>query len=193
MTNFVFLGMFIEGMKLILPTTQCFTKWKLLECFKTNRVKKLSYRTFSRIWKVWLSTYLVKLRKDGLMLFSRLPSLVQNWKYILKGSGLKCQDVGLYIIRYKNIFQVLSNANRVDKGWAAGLGLERFAMLLFNIPDIRLFWSQDQRFLEQFQDGLIKDFQPFSKYPSCYKDLSFFVPENFESNGKIITQIYLSA
>jgi phenylalanyl-tRNA synthetase alpha chain len=32
-------------------------------------------------------------------------------------------------------------------GWAAGLGLERFAMLLFNIPDIRLFWSLDNRFL----------------------------------------------
>lgn len=26
-------------------------------------------------------------------------------------------------------------------GWAAGLGLERFAMNLFKIPDIRLFWS----------------------------------------------------
>ncbi len=24
---------------------------------------------------------------------------------------------------------------------AAGFGLERFAMLLFDIPDIRLFWS----------------------------------------------------
>ena len=40
-------------------------------------------------------------------------------------------------------------------GWAAGLGLERFAMRLFKIPDVRLFWSQDKRFLEQFQKGKI--------------------------------------
>ena len=35
-----------------------------------------------------------------------------------------------------------------ELGWAAGLGLERFAMLLFGIPDIRLFWSKDPRFLD---------------------------------------------
>lgn len=39
------------------------------------------------------------------------------------------------------------------KGWAFGIGLERLAMVLFNIPDIRLFWSPDSRFISQFEDG----------------------------------------
>ncbi|KKZ64844.1 phenylalanyl-tRNA synthetase [[Emmonsia] crescens] len=61
-------------------------------------------------------------------------------------------------------------------GWAFGLGLERIAMLLFNIPDIRLFWSQDPRFLSQFRAGKITRFVPFSKHPACYKDVAFWLP-----------------
>ena len=59
-------------------------------------------------------------------------------------------------------------------GWAFGLGLERLAMVLFSIPDIRLFWSQDERFHSQFQSGEIVTFQPYSKYPPCLKDISFW-------------------
>jgi phenylalanyl-tRNA synthetase alpha chain len=60
-------------------------------------------------------------------------------------------------------------------GWAFGIGLERLAMVLFGIPDIRLFWSQDPRFLSQFQDGHIRKFIPFSQYPPCTKDVSFWL------------------
>ena len=35
-------------------------------------------------------------------------------------------------------------------GFAFGMGLERVAMVRFGIPDIRLFWEGDVRFLEQF-------------------------------------------
>jgi phenylalanyl-tRNA synthetase beta subunit len=68
-------------------------------------------------------------------------------------------------------------------GWAFGLGLERIAMVLFNIPDIRLFWSSDARFLNQFKSGEITKFQPYSKYPPCYKDMSFWVPPVSEDNA----------
>jgi len=62
-------------------------------------------------------------------------------------------------------------------GWAFGLGLERIAMILFGIPDIRLFWSTDPRFLSQFSENKITAFKPYSKYPACFKDVSFWVPE----------------
>eukprot|EP01016_Furgasonia_blochmanni_P051377 TRINITY_DN8081_c0_g1_i2.p1 TRINITY_DN8081_c0_g1~~TRINITY_DN8081_c0_g1_i2.p1 ORF type:complete len:271 (-),score=26.44 TRINITY_DN8081_c0_g1_i2:183-995(-) len=74
---------------------------------------------------------------------------------------------------------VMENSKRdpiKEIGWAAGLGLERFAMQMFDIPDIRLFWSKDERFLSQFKAGEITQFKPFSKYPSCWKDVAFWLP-----------------
>ena len=72
---------------------------------------------------------------------------------------------------------VMKNANQEQlTGWAFGLGLERLAMVLFSIPDIRLFWSTDERFTSQFKAGKINAFQSYSKYPMCYKDVSFWLP-----------------
>jgi phenylalanyl-tRNA synthetase alpha chain len=50
-------------------------------------------------------------------------------------------------------------------------------MVLFSIPDIRLFWSEDERFTSQFKAGKIVKFNSYSKYPLCYKDVSFWLPE----------------
>lgn len=54
-------------------------------------------------------------------------------------------------------------------------------MVLFSIPDIRLFWSEDARFLSQFREGEISTFKPYSKYPECYKDITFWVPSQGEA------------
>jgi len=58
-------------------------------------------------------------------------------------------------------------------------------MILNSIPDIRLFWSTDPRFLTQFSESAarkerITTFKPYSKYPSCFKDVSFWLPESGE-------------
>eukprot|EP00300_Choanocystis_sp_HF-7_P007490 c15319_g1_i1.p1 GENE.c15319_g1_i1~~c15319_g1_i1.p1 ORF type:complete len:327 (+),score=73.12 c15319_g1_i1:379-1359(+) len=72
---------------------------------------------------------------------------------------------------------VMVNGGRANElGWAFGLGLERLAMVLFSIPDIRLFWTQDERFVSQFRSGEMTTFKPYSKFPECYKDVTFFLP-----------------
>jgi phenylalanyl-tRNA synthetase alpha chain len=68
------------------------------------------------------------------------------------------------------------------QAWAFGLGLERLAMVMFDIPDIRLFWSRDHRFLDQFTAGKVTKFKPFSKYEMCYKDVSFYTSPTFSYN-----------
>jgi len=79
---------------------------------------------------------------------------------------------------------VLKNCDLEHRhGWAFGLGLERLAMVLFTIPDIRLFWSGDERFLKQFKAGEINTFKPYSKFPPCLKDIAFWLPdEGYEPN-----------
>jgi phenylalanyl-tRNA synthetase alpha chain len=76
---------------------------------------------------------------------------------------------------HKDIVKSVERGNQL--GWAFGLGLERLAMVLFSIPDIRLFWSEDERFHRQFQSGDIVTFEPYSKYPPCFKDISFWTSE----------------
>jgi phenylalanyl-tRNA synthetase alpha chain len=38
-------------------------------------------------------------------------------------------------------------------GFAAGMGVERIAAVLHGVPDIRLYFESDVRFLEQFARG----------------------------------------
>ena len=90
---------------------------------------------------------------------------------------------------------VLDGAGASHKaGWAFGLGLDRLSMLLFSIPDIRLLWSKDERFIDQFKHitlpMMIKEdwskrgfaFKPFSSYPPCYKDISFWIKPQYNTN-----------
>jgi phenylalanyl-tRNA synthetase alpha chain len=67
-------------------------------------------------------------------------------------------------------------------------GLERLAMVIFDIPDIRLFWTEDERFHRFFRgktaDDILKiRFKPYSKYPPCLKDVTFWQSPTFTENS----------
>lgn len=80
--------------------------------------------------------------------------------------------------------RILAEAGRGSGsvGWAFGLGLERLAMVLHEIPDIRLFWTDEPRFTDQFAGAAPAgayppvQFRPYSKYPGCTKDVTFWLP-----------------
>lgn len=106
--------------------------------------------------------------------------------------------------------EILIHAGATNSiAYAFGMGVERLAMALYDIPDIRLFWSRDTGFLSQFEDkepGRIIKYRPVSIYPQCSNDVSFWLPDNltkedFSCNdfydlvrdigGDMIEQVYI--
>ena len=107
------------------------------------------------------------------------PFTTPSFELEIKYEGEWLEVLGCGVIHE----EVLQMADRPDRrGWAFGLGLERLAMILFEIPDIRLFWTDDERFHKQFKEGQITKFKPYSKFPPVYKDIAFWIPEGFVEN-----------
>lgn len=78
-------------------------------------------------------------------------------------------------------------------GWAFGIGLERLAMILYNIPDIRLFWSTDTGFLCQFdetKETAQMQYKRVSKYNQCYMDVSFWLPDSYTLESFPVNSFY---
>jgi phenylalanyl-tRNA synthetase alpha chain len=51
---------------------------------------------------------------------------------------------------HPNVFKAVGYDPAVAQGFAFGMGVERIAMLQRGVTDIRLFFENDLRFLEQF-------------------------------------------
>ncbi|XP_013389037.1 phenylalanine--tRNA ligase, mitochondrial-like [Lingula anatina] len=110
------------------------------------------------------------------------PFTHPSWELEIKYKGEWLEVLGCGVMEQ----EILNEAGAGNKvGWAFGLGLERWAMKMYDIPDIRLFWSQDSGFLSQFRvddaNTPIK-YKPVSVHPQCYNDISFWIPDNYTEN-----------
>ncbi|CAG9813276.1 unnamed protein product [Phaedon cochleariae] len=106
------------------------------------------------------------------------PFTLPSWELEIFHDNDWMELLGCGIMHQK----ILSNVGVTDKiGWAFGLGLERIAMCLYKIPDIRLFWSKDSGFLNQFNTEDVNKniiYVPISQYPQCVNDISFWLPNS---------------
>jgi phenylalanyl-tRNA synthetase alpha chain len=75
---------------------------------------------------------------------------------ICNGSGCKvCKNSGWVEVLgagmiNPRVFEMVGYDPEVYTGFAFGMGIERITMLKYGIDDIRLFFENDKRFLEQF-------------------------------------------
>ncbi len=51
---------------------------------------------------------------------------------------------------HRNVFKAVGYDPNEVSGFAFGLGIERIAMLRYGVDDLRSFFENDARFLEQF-------------------------------------------
>lgn len=65
----------------------------------------------------------------------------------MRGKWLEVMGAGMV---HPKVFDSVKLDPRKVRGFAFGLGLERLAMIKYRIPDIRLFYSGDLRFINQF-------------------------------------------
>lgn len=111
---------------------------------------------------------------------STFPFTHPSWELEIEYKGNWFEVLGCGILRQ----EILENAGAKDHiAWAFGLGLERWAMILYDIPDIRIFWSQDSGFISQFKfddptHNKVVKYKPVSVYPQCQNDISFWLPHN---------------
>lgn len=87
--------------------------------------------------------------------------------------------LGAGIVEPKVLEKLGIDSNKYN-GWAFGFGLERLAIISMNLPDIRLFWSEDSRVIKQLKLG--QKFVEVSKYPPVVRDISFVVNKDFIVN-----------
>ncbi len=69
---------------------------------------------------------------------------------LTKSMGKEWLEIAGCGMVHPSVFQAVGYDAEEWSGWAFGFGIERIAMIRYGIPDIRLFYENDIRFLAQF-------------------------------------------
>jgi len=77
---------------------------------------------------------------------------------------------------HPNVLEKLWLNSEEYNGWAFWFGIERLAMALKQVSDIRIFWSNDTRIKKQWWN--LNPYKEVSNYPPVYKDISFITSKN---------------
>lgn len=86
--------------------------------------------------------------EPGVQINISCPRCNQKGCSLCKNTGwLEIAGAGMV---HPNVFKAVGYNPKIWRGFAFGIGLERIAMIKYNIPDIRLFNSADLRFIKQF-------------------------------------------
>jgi phenylalanyl-tRNA synthetase alpha chain len=78
------------------------------------------------------------------------PSCEVDLLWVDKGGREEWMEVGGCGMVDPNVFDAVGIDSEKYTGWAFGFGIERLAMKKYGINDIRLFFENDLRFLDQF-------------------------------------------
>jgi len=81
---------------------------------------------------------------------SYFPFVEPGLEVDIKLTGDKWLEVMGAGMVHRNVFDAVHYNPEQVQGFAFGMGLDRLAMIKYNIPDIRLFYSGDLRFIRQF-------------------------------------------
>jgi len=132
-----------------------------VEVFKVDR--DVSMAQLKGVLQFFLSSYFgkevpIRLRPSYFP-FTEPSAEVDIGCVLCNGKGCRvCKQTGWIEVLgsgmiHPNVLQAVGVDSTVYSGFAFGLGVERLVMLKYGIPDLRLFFDNDVRFIKQIDQG----------------------------------------
>nr|MDD3720753.1 hypothetical protein [Candidatus Gracilibacteria bacterium] len=103
------------------------------------------------------------------------PYTIDSLEVEVMYNGARLEVLGAGIV-HPTVLEKLGLDPTKYNGWAFGFGLDRLTMAFKNVPDIRIFWSNDKRITSQW--GNFEAYKEVSNFPPVFKDISFIIPKD---------------